>query len=636
MANKNIKVSAIISKFYDVKEDRDIRGLYAVRPFGKPESEIMWYFFSSNNATYNSYNDIVVIRDIDQDNSGYIDRLISAFKLAKTKNKKIFWLVCVYGDGIGLKSDTNDDISWIASIEVLVKLEELPGSLTLRDFPRGGSGADAWAPCCKRCDQDIHFNTTFISCKDASGLFAKDYMEPYFELYDNRPHHDLITVKGVERIDLKYLLDLDNKKFADAALNLLLDYAKPNDEIFDDMIDSDKSLPITGMHGFPLLKAVPATIRTKDELSVFVKCGTSRAKYYNNIYTINGEKYVFFMNWYSKSKHNPDNRRKFIDWIIDALSRNCVMAYISSEVVTGAKNILLYGVPGAGKSHLIDDEYLIDAYQSVRVVFHPDYTNSTFIGRIMPRVDDYNDKLRYDFIPGPFTEVLKTAIYHPSKKVYLIIEEINRGNAAAIFGELFQLLDRYDDDNPKAGESELGITNYEIAKYIYGDPSVPIKIPSNLWILGTMNTADQNVFTLDTAFQRRWNPRRIPNDVENSKYSQQLIDGSTICWGAFASVVNDIIIKVDQELGGSSDKRLGAYFLRLSELQDREQFAEKVVKYLWDDALKLEQNRLFDKALDSLDEAITECEKKNVDPVKAIIISDIYDVMEKKTKEICK
>jgi len=132
-----------------------------------------------------------------------------------------------------------------------------------------------------------------------------------------------------------------------------------------------------------------------------------------------------------------------------------------------------------------------------RIIFHPDYTYSDFVGQILPRVNE-DSSVSYEFTPGPFTNILKKAYLNPEKEYFLIIEEINRGNAPAIFGDIFQLLDRNKD-----GASEYEITNNDVANIIYGDKNHKVSIPSNMSILCTMNTSDQNVFTLDTAFQRR-------------------------------------------------------------------------------------------------------------------------------------
>ncbi len=173
--------------------------------------------------------------------------------------------------------------------------------------------------------------------------------------------------------------------------------------------------------------------------------------------------------------------------------------------IAGGTNILLYGVPGSGKSWTIEHEYCHQDSVVERLVFHPDYTNADFIGQILPVVDA-DKQVTYEFTSGPFTTILKDAYRNPMREYILIIEEVNRGNAPAIFGEVFQLLDRTVE--PKTvegitypvGTSEYGITHKYMAEKIYGDPSHKVRIPSNLSIVGTMNTSDQNVFTLDTAF----------------------------------------------------------------------------------------------------------------------------------------
>ena len=257
-------------------------------------------------------------------------------------------------------------------------------------------------------------------------------------------------------------------------------------------------------------------------------------------------------------------------------------------------NILFYGVPGAGKSHEID--MMIVQERSERVVFHPDYTYSDFVGQILPRVVD--DKLKYVFEPGPFTKMLKKAYDDPDNMYFLVIEEINRGNAPAIFGDIFQLLDRNDD-----GSGKYHISNYDIATIVYDDENHIIKIPANLTLLATMNTSDQNVFTLDTAFQRRWEMHLIKNDVTKAAHAANPIEGSSISWGRFASITNAEIIRFGEETGSSEDKRLGAYFAKFNELS-KDKFPEKVLKYLWDDAFKMDRYSYFNESMTSLDNII--------------------------------
>lgn len=174
----------------------------------------------------------------------------------------------------------------------------------------------------------------------------------------------------------------------------------------------------------------------------------------------------------------------------------------------GGENVILYGVPGSGKSYKIKMEYCKDPHYMERIVFHPDYTYSDFIGQILPKVE--NEKVRYEFIPGPFTKIMAKAWNDPAHKYYLVIEELNRGNAPAIFGDIFQLLDRNPD-----GWGTYSIYNADMSHVIFPqEEEISIKIPSNLSIIATMNTSDQNVFTLDNAFQRRWKMRLIHNSFK--------------------------------------------------------------------------------------------------------------------------
>ena len=290
-------------------------------------------------------------------------------------------------------------------------------------------------------------------------------------------------------------------------------------------------------------------------------------------------------------------------------------------------NILFYGVPGAGKSHEIDQ--MIVQERSERVVFHPDYTYSDFVGQILPRIikkeGENEGKLRYVFEPGPFTKMVKKAYDDPANMYFLVIEEINRGNAPAIFGDIFQLLDRNDD-----GSGKYHISNYDMAKVIFGDEHEDeiIKMPSNLTLLATLNTSDQNIFTLDTAFQRRWEMHLIKNDVHKASHAGEKIEGSNISWGTFADITNMEIIRFGEETGSSEDKRLGAYFAKINELS-RDKFPEKVLKYLWDDAFKMDHYIYFNENISSVDgiiEVFREPQSKE-DLLKRVLKMAVYQKM---------
>ena len=335
-----------------------------------------------------------------------------------------------------------------------------------------------------------------------------------------------------------------------------------------------------------------------------------------------------------------------------------VTDYDSCPRLGGGTNILLYGVPGSGKSWTIEHEYCTEGTIVERLVFHPDYTNADFVGQILPIVDSEDKQVTYEFAPGPFTNILRAAYTHPQQKYVLVIEEINRGNAPAIFGDVFQLLDRCAEEKTvggityPVGTSEYGITNENVAKVVYGDATHKVRIPANLSILGTMNTSDQNVFTLDTAFQRRWRMRLIENNFFNVRKSlaQAEILDTGVTWRKFCETINTIIIGNKAKMASAEDKRLGVYFVHENDLKfdDRAKpkpphtvfaseyndllkaeimngtpedaarlaevrealmqiriFPEKVIKYLWDDAFKFNPEALFDTdTMDDLEKVI--------------------------------
>ena len=311
----------------------------------------------------------------------------------------------------------------------------------------------------------------------------------------------------------------------------------------------------------------------------------------------------------------------------------------SATTFTAPEQIIYYGVPGSGKSHEIkhklETEYKIPEQQHdvfvERTVFHPEYTNADFIGQIMPKL--VQGKTDFVFKPGPFTSILKKALCDSQNRYILIIEEINRGNAAAIFGELFQLLDRIDDESKKTshekelntygkGWSEYFVMNSEINNYIrdsddtfdgkaldingiHFSANTGIRLPPNLSILATMNTSDQNVFTLDNAFQRRWDMKLIENvfgdtEEEINQRNAFVDSAKQITWEKFQTAINIKIGKMSEDAGLSSmeDKRLGCWFVKAIKLGNdyiisKDLFAEKVLKYLWDDAFKFCREKVF-------------------------------------------
>lgn len=328
------------------------------------------------------------------------------------------------------------------------------------------------------------------------------------------------------------------------------------------------------------------------------------------------------------------------------LNSNLTKTQMADDFTFFAENVLFYGVPGCGKSYSVEQRYesqVTNNQCKVRVVFHPDYTYSDFVGQLMPVLKEVpnaqgekEEKLQYDFVPGPFTRILDVAYANHKEKCLLIIEELNRGNAPAIFGEIFQLLDRNDD-----GSSKYAIYNSDIANEVHKDKLCPIKLPPNLTIVATMNTSDQNVFTMDTAFQRRWQMKHIPNRFTGESLDEKTINhvakhlpNSEISWGVFAQTVNKKMHTANLGFGGTEDKSLGVYFATDNDLDDAERFAEKVLKYLWDDAFKLGRKELFNDCSQGLSAVIEAYEDAKGDPLKKVLVPEVYNEMQKKMAEM--
>ena len=310
------------------------------------------------------------------------------------------------------------------------------------------------------------------------------------------------------------------------------------------------------------------------------------------------------------------------------------------------QNVIFYGVPGCGKSHRINELLHLDDQVNglkkeyyKRILFHPEYSYSDFVGQLRPVTEGKN--ITYQFVPGPFTEILRDAYKDQGNNYFLIIEEINRGNAPAIFGDLFQLLDRRDD-----GASEYSIYNKDILdcfeRELKKEESVAmaqavetikregVRIPENLTIFATMNTCDQNVFTLDTAFKRRWRMSRIPNDFKNVPITWGIkFPNGTISWKDFAEAVNDAILNNCNDGTEAEDKQLGAFFVQADDCTDAERFAQKVLMYLWDDVAKYDKAQLFDtNAYKTLDVVIDAFAKgKNVFSANCTELKRLYDAL---------
>lgn len=304
---------------------------------------------------------------------------------------------------------------------------------------------------------------------------------------------------------------------------------------------------------------------------------------------------------------------------------------LSEEINTNIDkpyNRIIFGAPGTGKSSLLKEESKLFQGNMERVTFHPKYTYSQFVGTYKPvaiKDKDNNDSITYEFVPGPFIRVLVKALKNRNKPYLLLIEEINRANVSAVFGDIFQLIERNE-----LGRSEYKISvNKDIMQYlikeVYGQDYLEstdkedvqkiietfseIYIPENMYMWATMNSADQGVYPMDTAFRRRWSFQYIGVDDKADKIKDIKIVLKNkdkkygVSWNELRNKINDIL---SNECIVNEDKLLGPFFIENSLLKINEEtnyvidndkfintFKDKVLMYLFDDAAKSHRSKMF-------------------------------------------
>ncbi len=277
---------------------------------------------------------------------------------------------------------------------------------------------------------------------------------------------------------------------------------------------------------------------------------------------------------------------------------------------------IYYGAPGTGKSYSVKCE--TEAWEKkgrvVRTTFHPDSDYSTFVGAYKPttksvqRYDIYNKPMTrdgvpvmeqvitYEFVEQAFLQAYIDAWRNREEPEFLIIEEINRGNCAQIFGDLFQLLDRGNDgyseyairaDKDLQKHLSKAFEDVEIEDYPNVKTGKELLLPGNLYIRATMNTSDQSLFPIDSAFKRRWDWKYVPiakgndNGIELNWMID--IDGNLYDWWTFVKTINKHVF----DTTNSEDKQLGFFFCKAKNgIISAETFVCKVIFYLWNDVFK--------------------------------------------------
>lgn len=417
---------------------------------------------------------------------------------------------------------------------------------------------------------------------------------------------DKVFVNGIRVKDKSFIVLLARENTASHSGRLIISYPPYASYKNDDMYVSNE-----------------ATIA---EMFNVLECKQSGCWFSYDISVVNQDELHFscvVVNKDNNMVYRGKSSERSAEWasLIPAEEHRSFTVKISSSFTS--RQIIYYGAPGTGKSHKIKEilgEYercpmdkKVPKSNIFRTTFHPDSDYSTFVGAYKPskgkkplyglnggltvRLNDGKDLeediITYKFIPQAFLNAYIQAYRKPEEKVYLIIEEINRGNCAQVFGDLFQLLDR--DANGKSEysikadadlraflEEELGEDNPGIAD---GE----LCLPSNLYIYATMNTSDQSLFPIDSAFKRRWDWEYEPIKYKNIGW-KIVIDGTDYSWVSFQRIVNEKILRANS----SEDKMLGDYFVNPSDgvITDKV-LLNKILFYLWNDVCKNGEGDIF-------------------------------------------
>lgn len=305
---------------------------------------------------------------------------------------------------------------------------------------------------------------------------------------------------------------------------------------------------------------------------------------YSKLFTISGNTITLNPN-YKEMEIDVDrnNKRAFFEIFSAQLKRHKINAPIQQ---------ILFGAPGTGKSYTLNSDANITEQNSIRTTFHPDSDYSSFVGCYKPTKDDESGEITYDFTPQAFTNAYVAAWENAQTPFFLIIEEINRGNCAQIFGDIFQLLDRdeygYSSYKTTPDQDLANFISKQFENTDIDDEELKsgkkMQLPPNLHIWATMNTSDQSLFPIDSAFKRRWDWRYIPIDYTDRGHFIACGD-TQYSWADFLQKVNDKVESVTQ----SEDKKLGYWFMGNGAEQKEitiDRFVSKVIFYLWNDVFK--------------------------------------------------
>ena len=456
---------------------------------------------------------------------------------------------------------------------------------------------------------NISVHNNAVTAIDADAL--RHYADRVAVFHQLEPKVYLTTPITEPAIDFDALrrewMDQDNQEFILSCLDFMKAHGLFTDKSLETLQDKEQCAVLfrhNSLNGI-LLRVNPN--QPDDEQR---KDTNGNTRYYSEKYMIAENGYFVSSEW---RPDRADARKPLIDWIFALMQEIKFSTGYQSEF---PRNRILFGAPGTGKSFTLNREkdlLLADGGEYERVTFHPDYSYANFVGTYKPvpcKDSDDKDAITYSYVPGPFMRTYVKALQNSKtdtpKPFLLVIEEINRANVAAVFGDVFQLLDRGDDE-----VSEYPIqASEDIKKYLAGelggnpDDYSEIRLPDNMFIWATMNSADQGVFPMDTAFKRRWDFTYLGiDDSEAGIVGKKVVLGQgdyrrIVEWNALRKAINNELLtyKVNE------DKLMGPYFISKKNLPEGEMidpavftriFKNKVIMYLFDDAAKQKRITLF-------------------------------------------
>lgn len=456
---------------------------------------------------------------------------------------------------------------------------------------------------------NISVHNNAVTAIDADAL--RHYADRVAVFHQLEPNVYLTTPITEPTIDFDALrrewMDQDSQEFILSCLDFMKAHGLFTDKSLETLQDKEQCAVLfrhNSLNGI-LLRVNPN--QPDDEQR---KDTNGNTRYYSEKYMIAENGYFVSSEW---RPDRADARKPLIDWIFALMQEIKFSTGYQSEF---PRNRILFGAPGTGKSFTLNREkdlLLADGGEYERVTFHPDYSYANFVGTYKPvpcKDSDDKDAITYSYVPGPFMRTYVKALQNSKtdtpKPFLLVIEEINRANVAAVFGDVFQLLDRGDDE-----VSEYPIqASEDIKKYLAGelggnpDDYSEIRLPDNMFIWATMNSADQGVFPMDTAFKRRWDFTYLGiDDSEAGIVGKKVVLGQgdyrrIVEWNALRKAINNELLtyKVNE------DKLMGPYFISKKNLPEGEMidpavftriFKNKVIMYLFDDAAKQKRITLF-------------------------------------------